>query len=223
MSRPRDRRGPTLIFLEGAGQSPAVWDPVIAGLPADVEAHRPGIRGLSVDGHAAFTVDRAVAGLVSFADAHGIQRATVCGHSLGAVVAVQFAARHPTRVSGLVLSAAQAHPNPVLMAAQNAIIRLLPARTFTRAGGVGKRKLVEVLAAAAGSDLRSLLASIRAPTLVLCGARDLVNVPAARAVARGIPGAELRVVPGAGHEWNATHPAHFAETVNGFLRQARPG
>lgn len=213
---PRPARQP--VFLEGAGQRPTVWDPVIARLPAGFEGLRPGIRGLSVDVHGPFSVDGAVAGLLEFLDEHSLQRAVVCGLSLGALVATQFAAQHPTRVSGLILSAAQVRPNRALMAAQNAVVRSLPARVFAGADGIGKRKLLEVLTSATRSDLRPLLPIIDTPTLVLCGARDLVNLHAARAVARRIPEAELRIVPGVGHEWNATHPALFADTVNGFMR-----
>jgi pimeloyl-ACP methyl ester carboxylesterase len=44
------------------------------------------------------------------------------------------------------------------------------------------------------------VADIRAPTIVLTGDRDrLVPTATASALADGIPGARLRVLPGAGH------------------------
>src|SRR5687767_15949118 len=39
-------------------------------------------------------------------DAAGVERATICGVSYGGLVAAAFAARHPDRVSGLVLVSA---------------------------------------------------------------------------------------------------------------------
>ncbi len=41
--------------------------------------------------------------LVTLLDAEGVQQAVIAGHSLGAQVALLFAARHPARVAGLVL------------------------------------------------------------------------------------------------------------------------
>jgi pimeloyl-ACP methyl ester carboxylesterase len=50
-------------------------------------------------------------------------------------------------------------------------------------------------------DRRAKLNSIQAPTVVVHGAEDpLVPVDAGRDVAANIPGAELRIIPGMGHE-----------------------
>lgn len=58
----------------------------------------------------------------------------------------------------------------------------------------------------------------RQTTLVLCGDRDRVNLPAARSLAAGIPHARLAVIPGAGHLWNLTEPDVFSATVGDFFR-----
>ncbi len=66
-------------------------------------------------------------------------------------------------------------------------------------------------------DLRAQLGSIAVPTLVVVGESDWLCPPSASwALARGIPGAELVVIPGAGHfAWE--QPVSFADAVCRFL------
>jgi 3-oxoadipate enol-lactonase len=110
------------------------------------------------------------------------------------------------------------HPNPVLMGVQNAIMRVLPARMVT-APGKSKKTLLGVLDTMRTVGFRGELAQIASPTLVLCGSKDRPNVPAARQLAVGIPGAQLQIVPGAGHEWNIQMPGPFSLRLNAFLSQ----
>ena len=65
--------------------------------------------------------------------------------------------------------------------------------------------------------LEGLPPGFTARTLVLCGSRDRVNLPAARRLAAEIPHARLLVVSGAGHEWNARDPARFTAVLGEFL------
>lgn len=64
-------------------------------------------------------------------------------------------------------------------------------------------------------DVRERLGRITAPTLVLCGEEDWrCPVVESEAIAAGIPGAELVVIPGAGH----TTPMDAPEVVTSALR-----
>ncbi|GAA3660161.1 alpha/beta fold hydrolase [Microbacterium marinilacus] len=209
-----DAQPQTIVFLHGLGVGPECWDAQIAALPAGFTPVVPRI--LPSDGRP-FSLSRSVDELRGLLDAQGVGRAHLCGLSLGAVVATRFAAAHPDRVSSLTLSGGQVRPSPALMRLQRAIIALLPARLAAPAG-VDKATMLQVLDAIAALDLRDDLPRITAPTLVLCGARDRPNLGAARELARGIPRAELQVVPGAGHEWNTQLPAEFTRRLGAFLR-----
>lgn len=69
-------------------------------------------------------------------------------------------------------------------------------------------------------DLRPLLASITAPTLVISGERDPAAPPSAAAELAGlIPGARLALVPDAGHftAWESMGREAFAREVGEFL------
>jgi pimeloyl-ACP methyl ester carboxylesterase len=72
-------------------------------------------------------------------------------------------------------------------------------------------------AAAASADRRPKLAGITAPTVVIHGDADpLVPVEGGRDTAANVPGAELRIVPGMGHDF----PAALYETIAGGIMRA---
>jgi len=104
---------------------------------------------------------------------------------------------------------------------QNAIVRLLPAKLVAQPG-MSKQRMLTVLRAVSETDFRGELAQITAPTLVLCGLKDRPNIPAAKDLAAGIGGAELQLVPGAGHEWNIHQPDEFSARLNAFYRSQKP-
>ena len=164
--------------------------------------------------------------------------AHVCGLSLGGMVALHLAHDAPGSVRSLVLSGAQVRPPRALMMVQKAILRVLSERRLLRSSAsgpaelrqaqletlthLGKRGLLRVMRDAGRSDLRPLLPEIRCPALVLCGSEDRPNLGAARTLAAGLPRAELRVVPGAGHVWNLEQPETFSRTVGEFVAGIEP-
>jgi len=71
-------------------------------------------------------------------------------------------------------------------------------------------------------DRRAKLAAITAPTVVLHGADDpLVPVAAGRDTAANIKGAELRIIPGMGHDLPPALYATFVETIERAVSRAR--
>jgi 3-oxoadipate enol-lactonase len=67
-------------------------------------------------------------------------------------------------------------------------------------------------------DSVPLLAEVAVPTLVITGAEDeMIPVEESRRMAAGIRGAQLVVVPGAGHLANLEQPEAFNEALSTFL------
>ncbi len=206
------------MFLHGLGARPSSWDHQLGALPAGYTGFAPPIAGIEGAARRPFTIDGAVRALVADLDARGVDRAHVCGLSLGAMAATQLALSHPDRVASLVLSGSQVRPNPALMAVQRAVVRTLPG-SVAAGMGLTKADWLAVLRVLADVDTVPRLGGIAVPTLVLCGSRDVANLPAARRLAAGVPGAELRIVRGVGHPWNEQHPELFAATIGDFYRR----
>lgn len=207
-----------VVFLHGIGVGPDSWDAHLAALPDGYTGIAPQIAGLTDADERVFTLSGAASDVIRDLDQRGVDRAHLCGLSLGAMIAVQAAIDYPDRVASLVLSGGQVHPPPALMTLQSALMRVLPARVVAP-DGTSKQRVLGVLAEVARIDFRPHLARIAAPTLVLCGSKDRVNLSAARALATGIPDARLRVIDGGGHELNTHKPELFNAEVAAFLRQ----
>ncbi len=81
-----------------------------------------------------------------------------------------------------------------------------------------------LIALAARTDTTASLGKISVPTLILVGERDAVTPPpSSQSMKARIPGAELHIVPGAGHLSNIDNPAFFNETLVRFLKRVLPG
>lgn len=88
--------------------------------------------------------------------------------------------------------------------------------------GFHPRGVARQLAAFLASDhRRDLLRDIRTPTLVLHGAEDpLIPVACGEDVAAHIAGAEMRVIPGMGHDLPVALTEVFADAIAGIARRA---
>ena len=100
----RSGHGPAVVLIHGVGLQKAVWAPQIAALEADHDM-------IAVDmlGHGASSEPPPEPHLEDYADAVravlddlGIAKAHVIGHSMGALVALEFALNHPERTLGVV-------------------------------------------------------------------------------------------------------------------------
>jgi pimeloyl-ACP methyl ester carboxylesterase len=103
--KPFDASRPTVVFIHGAEHDHCVWI-----LQSRYLAHH-GHSVLAVDlpGHGRSggaplaTVEAMADWIVGVLDAAGVQQAALVGHSMGSLVAVECAARHPDRIAKIAL------------------------------------------------------------------------------------------------------------------------
>ncbi len=205
-----------LVLLHGLGQTPQSWQDQVTELPPGIKAVAPWLRGMRPGRDEQFSVPTAADDVLALLNQNGVEQMSLVGVSLGAMVALDAAIRAPQTISHLVLAAGQVNPPKSVMRMQRLAFSLIPAGRLA-AMGVQKKRFLKALDAAARIDYRSQLGQVTAKTLVLVGANDKPNQPAARALAEGIPGARLEVVPGAGHQVNTDNPAAFNKLVYEFL------
>jgi 3-oxoadipate enol-lactonase len=176
----------------------------------------------------------------------GIQRAVVAGSSMSSLTCVELAAAYPELVTGLILVggfATMSAQGKERMLQRVAVIQaegmeaLAPAVAATALGatthatqpalvGLFQQMIAandpggysESIRAVVAADTTPLLPQVRCPVLVLIGAEEQVApLHQAQALLRGLPHAELRVLPGCGHLPFLEQPALFNAAVQEFI------
>jgi 2-succinyl-6-hydroxy-2,4-cyclohexadiene-1-carboxylate synthase len=84
----------------------------------------------------------------------------------------------------------------------------------------GLASSLRTLGPAAQPPLFDALPRVTVPVLLVAGALDLRFVAAAHELARGLPRAEVCVIPDAGHATHLEQPEAFRRAVREFLRRA---
>lgn len=244
-----DRRGagPALLLLHSLLTEMTVFDVIAPKLSGQVtRINLPGFGSStpaqldSVGAHADH--------VARVMDALDLPRDTaVFGNGFGAFVALELAIRHGQRLGRLIVAdTLAAFPEPARapfrgmaekvsaggMAAvlDTAIGRMFPPEFQQKHPDViadRKRKLATVDAGCfaraclslAKMDLSASTATIRNPTLVMCGSLDQTTPPTlARALAGMIPGARYEEIAGSGHCPMLEQPDALAQKMGAFLR-----
>jgi 3-oxoadipate enol-lactonase len=190
--------------------------------------------------------------LAALMDALGIERAHITGISYGGELSMAFALKYPARTRSLIVSSAVSQVDPLLegwMGSWIAATRardpeLLFAVTYPlnfsegwiaanasaleaarqRYATLDMEAFLELLLAFSRLDLTDALHRITAPTLVMVGEEDLLKPrPYAEIIVREISGAELAVVPQAGHAVCWERPGLFNTLVLGFVAKHAEG
>jgi 3-oxoadipate enol-lactonase len=236
-----------VVLAPSLGTTLGVWAHQAARLAEDFRVLRCDLRGhgRSPAPEGPYSIAELGGDLLALLDRVGVERASLCGISIGAMAGMWVAAHAPERVSRLVLCCTSARvESPERYRERAATVRRegleavadgVVERWFTpsfraREPAVVERmrgQLVQTPAegyagcceAIAGMDLREDLDAIAAPTLAIAGAEDLATPPDhARAIAAAIPDARFELVPDAAHLANLEQPARVAELIAGHLK-----
>ena len=232
-----DPKLPAIVFLHGAGMDHTVW-----ALLARAFAHHghavlaPDFPGHGSSAGAPLTSIAALADWTAvLIDATGAKAARLVGHSMGSLVALEAAARHRGKISGLGLiatAAAMRVSDDLLNAAKtndHAAVDMIAIwgegyRAMlggSQAPGLwmlgGAERLLErglpgaifadLSACNAYQDALSSAAKIDIPSIVIQGSRDLMTpAKGGKAVAAAIANCRLALIEGAGHMLMSERP-----------------
>ena len=247
--REQGRGATPIVFLHGVGSDKSVWSPQLAHFGRTRQAvafDYPGYGDSDPARHETSRDDYAAA-IIAGMDSLGIERAHICGLSLGGVIAIAIHAAAPERCASLVLADTFAvHPDGAGIyersVAGSANLRAMAeARVdFLLAAGAlddVRTEVVETMSridpgayrigakAVWLADQRERAAAIDVPTLVIVGEEDRATPPElSEELAALVSGARLEMIAGAGHISNLERPAEFDRHVEDFIRsvESRP-
>lgn len=238
---------PSVILIHGAGGTHLNWPPQIRRLAGQrmIAPDLPG-HGKSEGVGRQLIADYA-GDLAGFMDALRVPAAILAGHSMGAAIALTMALQHPKRVVGMALlgSSARMPVAPAILrgaADPSAFLATVDRITSHSYSPHADSRLKELALRRMAESRRSVLygdfvacdlfdvvdelGRIRAPALVLAAEEDrMIPVGSSRSMQRQIPGAQLRLIRGAGHMLMLEQPEAVASALSDFFRTLpdRPG
>lgn len=229
--------GKVLLLLHGLAGSSRWWSRNVRDLSEDRRVIIPDLVGYGRSPLAGRvpTMPATADLLASWLDAMELDRVDIAGHSMGGQVSIHFAARHPDRLDRLVLVDAAGIPRPITpgnvarFALEIAPLWRWGDPTFLRvivgdAWTAGPRTLLRSINHIVRDDVRPLLPSITAPTLIVWGEHDnWVPLDHALEFRRSIPNSSLVVMRGAAHMPMVDRPEAFDRLVTRFLEGAQVG
>lgn len=234
-----------IVFLHGVGSDKSVWRPQLAHFGRERRTIAFDYPGYGDSDHApeSTTRDDYAAAILSAMSELGVDRAHICGLSLGGVVAIALYAQAPDRCASLILADTFAeHPDGAAILERSRaalettnlrqmaegrvdVLLAQPVDPALRSEVVETMARIDPAAYLIGAkavwlaDQRDRAETIRVPTLVLCGAEDKVTPPAlSLALTKIIPGAQNDTIEGAGHLSNLEQADEFNTLVGAFIR-----
>jgi pimeloyl-ACP methyl ester carboxylesterase len=225
--------GPAILLSHGFGLTRRMWQGQAEHLQDRYTVITWDLRGHGESDYPTdadlYSEEHSVADMAALLDHLGIEKAIVGGLSLGGYTSLSFYAAHPERCAALlIIDCGPGYRKDDARAEWNARAEARAAK-FERDGLNGVQAAAEhrdatgLAHAARGmltqSDDRVMrvLPQIAVPSLIIVGENDAPFIGASDYMAKKIPNAVKRVIPGAGHVANLDQPEAFNAALDEFL------
>ena len=201
---------PPLVLLHALGERSSDWALVARALASSWRVYAPDLRGHGASDWAGpYTIEQLATDLATFVDALELEQTALGGHSVGAPPAYLYAARHPGRVTRLILE----DPAPPWPREPRTPARPEGPLPFDWAATALSNDFTSPQADSWRDELRR----IQAPALLIAGGpASHIDQGQLAGMAAIIPDCELVTIP-AGHLVHALQPAGFTAAVITFL------
>lgn len=205
------------ILIHGLGQNSSNWNKTISYMIEQEHIICPELSLFLKDGDVTYT--NLYHAFSNYCD-NISEPLNLCGLSLGAVMALNYAIDNPEKVKSLILIEAQYEMPKILLKIQSIIFQFMPETTFKNIG-IKKKDFIKLTNSMTNLNFKKSLKNISCPVLVVCGEKDIANKKASKNLSESITKAELKFIRNAGHEVNTDTPKELAEIINNFYHRQK--
>lgn len=197
------------ILLHGMGQNASSWDETVSYLSNIVEKICPELSDFFTEENCYYT--NMYSPFCEYCNNFS-EPLNLCGLSLGAVLALNYAIDYPQKVKSLILVAPQYNMPKFLLKVQNVLFKFMPESQFKDIG-LTKKDFITLTNSMANMNFASGLENVACPVLVLCGEKDNVNKKAAVKITEKLSRAKFSTIENSGHEVNIDNPKGLAKII----------
>lgn len=145
------------------------------------------------------------------------EKLNLCGLSLGGILALDFVKEHPEKVNSIILIGTPYKIPKALFKAQSLIFHIMPKSTFEKMG-CSKKEFITLVNSMSNLNIAKDLEKIKCKSLILCGAKDNVNMESAKLLNNSIRNSEFKVISNSSHEVNIDNPNELSNIVYDFWK-----
>ena len=200
------------LYLHGLGQKPNSWNRVIKETKVSESSVNLSLAEM-LEGKSA-TYKELYSAFSSECDKEN-DGIILCGLSLGAVLALNYAIDHPDKVKALVLIAAQYKMPKKLMKVQNIVFHLMPNSAFNKMG-FKKADVINLCGTMVELDFSDSLHKVSCPVLIVCGEKDNANKKTSKELCNYLSSSYFHELLKTGHEANIEAPEELAIVLQRF-------
>ncbi len=197
------------ILLHRMGQNASSWNKAISFLTNGTKPVCPELSDFFTVGNCYYS--KMYSAFCDYCDKFS-DPLNLCGLSLGAVLALNYAIDFPQKVNSLILIAPQYDMPKFLIKIQNVLFKFMPESQFKDIG-LTKKDFITLTNSMADMDFTRGLEKVSCPVFVLCGEKDNVNKKAAVKLAEKLPKAKFSTIENSGHEVNIDNPKELAKVM----------
>lgn len=196
-------------MLHGMGQNASAWNDTITLLPKEITPVCPELSEFFIKGSCDY--NKLYKAFCEYLEGYP-EPLDLCGLSLGAVLALNYAVDFPQRISSLILIAPQYRMPKMLLKIQNIVFKFMSDSSF-KSIGFTKKDFITLTNSMADIDLTGGLKKVTCPALILCGEKDKANKKAAAELAETLPNAQFSEIKKSDHEVNRDNPDALARVI----------
>ena len=200
------------LYLHGLGQKPDSWNRTIKETKVSGSSISLSLAEMSEEKDV--TYKELYSAFSEVCDKED-EEIVLCGLSLGAVLALNYAIDHPDKIKALVLIAAQYKMPEKLLKFQNVLFRLMPNSMFKQTGFT-KADVISLCDTMAELDFTESLHNVSCPVLIVCGEKDNANKKASKELACYLSKSSFYELLKTGHEVNIEAPEEMAMVLQKF-------